>query len=121
MANEHLITKTMIENKEKIVFFYDAQNKRSEIILNDRYMKEYTEMGLNITIIEIKKEDNINKKYFLLPYIGEFNLMNKNIFIVQFPQGTLSYSKGKILNVNKFELIFIIYIVKMEIRIIIQF
>ena len=104
MTNEHVITKVMIENKEKIVIFYDAQNERKEIILNDRYMKEYTKLDLDITIIEIKKEDNIDKKYFLLPYIGELDLMNKNIFIVQFPHGALSYSKGKILNVNKFEL-----------------
>ena len=107
MTNEHIITKEMINLKEKIYIFYDAQNERNEIILNtnERYIKEYKDIELDITIIEIIKEDNINKKYFLLPYIEDYNEINNNIYIVQFPYGNLSYSKGKILKIDKYEII----------------
>ena len=38
-------------------------------------------MELYITIIEIKKEDNIIKKYyFLLPYLEEYNEKNNIIY-----------------------------------------
>ena len=33
MTNEHLITKDIIKNKEKIKFYYDNENKSKEIYL----------------------------------------------------------------------------------------
>ena len=109
MTNEHLITKNMINLKEKIIIYYDGQNKRNEIILdiNKRYIKDYRnkDNDLDIIIIEIIKEDNINEQYFLLPYIDEYNnKINNNIYIVQFPHGNLSYSKGKIIKINNYEI-----------------
>ena len=50
------------------------------------------------------KEDNINKKYFLLPYLENNVSVNDNIYIVQFPQGNLSHSKGKIITINNYEI-----------------
>ena len=106
MTNEHIVKKEMINLKEKINIFYDAQNEIKEIILNtnERYIKEYKYMNLDITIIEIIKEDNIDKKYFLLPYIEEYNPINNKIYIVQFPHGNLCHSKGEIIEINKYEM-----------------
>jgi len=106
MTNEHIITRQMINSKIKITIFFDGQSERREIILDEniRFIKEYTNNNIDITIIEIIKEDNINKKYYLFPYIGEYNLKNENIYIVQFPHGNLSYSKGQILEIDNNEI-----------------
>ena len=96
----------MIDNKEKIIIYYDTENEFREIILNKdlRFIKEYKNIDIDATIVEILKEDNINKKYFLLPYLGNNNIIDKNVYIIQYPHGELSYSKGKIINIDKFEL-----------------
>ncbi len=89
MTNEHVVTKNLIDSKEKIVIYFDGQNKRREIILNEnkRYIRDYRYIDLDVTIIQILKEDNIDKEYFLLPYIGDCNqLKNQKIYIVQFTE-----------------------------------
>ena len=107
MTNEHVIKKETINAIEKITIYFDGQNERRDIILNEdkRYIREYTYKNQDITTIEIIEEDNIDKKYFLLPYIGNYNeLLNKNIYIVQFPVGKLSYCGGELLDINKYEI-----------------
>ena len=107
MTNEHVINKELIDSKEKIVIFYDLQNKRKEIILNEnkRYIRDYRYLDLDVTIIEILKEDDIDKEYFLLPYIGDYaQLINQKIFIVEFPQGKLGYCYGEIKKIKKYEI-----------------
>ena len=95
ITNEHIVTKNMIDTKQKIVIYYDTESESREIILNkeQRFIKEYRNMDIDITLIEILKEDNINKKYFLLPYTGNNNIINKdkNIYLIQYPSGDLSY------------------------------
>ena len=65
------------------------------------------DINIDIIIIQILEEDNIDKKYFLLPYMGEISkLEGKRIFITQFPKGkNLSYSKGCIIRIDNYELI----------------
>ena len=107
MTNEHVVTKNLIDSKEKIVIYFDGQNKRREIILNEnkRYIRDYRYIDLGVTIIQILKEVNIDKEYFLLPYIGDYNqLINQKIYIVQLHEGNLSYCKGELTDNNKFEL-----------------
>jgi hypothetical protein len=84
MTNEHVVKKEKINNKEKITIYYDCEIEKREIILdkNKRYINEYTDNNLDITIIQILKEDNINKKYFLLPSMGNKNIMDKNVYII---------------------------------------
>ena len=83
MTNEHVVAKNLIDSKEKIVIYFDGQNKRREIILNEnkRYIRDYRYIDLDVTIIQILKEDNIDKEYFLLPYIGERNQLINQKFI----------------------------------------
>ena len=70
ISNEHVITKDMIEAKQKVIIHYDKKNKTKEIILDKekRFIKEYREKDLDITLIEILKDDNIKEKYFLLSH-----------------------------------------------------
>ena len=113
MTNEHVITKEMIGNKEKItIFFGKKQLEQLEIKLNkdDRIIKEYknSDLDLDITIVEIIKKDKINEKYFLLPDMNieneKNNLINKEIFVVEFPHGKLGYSKGEIKEIKQYEI-----------------
>ena len=83
MTNEHVISKDIIESNKKIEIFYDYEKEMRTIILNknERYIEEYTDMDLDITIIEIINKDNIDKRYFLLPYLDYNNLENKNKYL----------------------------------------
>ena len=62
-------------------------------------------MEIDATVIEILPEDNISKDYFLIPpidYMYNFNsLLNKEIIVLQYPLGELSYSFGKIKEINE--------------------
>ena len=88
--------------------------KQKRIRLNDekyisRMNKRFIiyDIDIDITIIGIIPEDNIKKKFFLLPNLNNINYTNKNIYIPQFPHGkNLSYSEGKITNVNDSMLIY---------------
>ena len=113
ISPEHIITKKLIEQKEKIIFYYDNESKIKEIILdqNKRFIKVFKDANLDATIIEIIKPDNINEDYFLLPNINYMNnllkLNNEKIQIVQFPRGgNVLFSEGRITEINKFELIY---------------
>ena len=107
MSNEHVITKEMIELNKIIDIQYNCEEKwiKIKLDLNERYIIYNKEM--DVTIIEIKK-DEIKDKYFLIPNIdNNIEYINKDIYIVQYPQGNkLSYSEGKIININNNELIY---------------
>ena len=106
MTNEHVIKRELIERKEIIEIYYDFGFKYLKIQLdrNKRLINEYTNINLDITIIEIIKEDNINEDYFLEPYLEYNNIkLGNNICILQYPNN-LNYSKGNIININNYEL-----------------
>ena len=83
MTNEHLITKQMILSNEIIEIYYDNQKKRIKIELNknERFIRDYKYINIDVTIIEILNKDNINEDYFLLPNLDyNYNeLINKEI------------------------------------------
>ena len=105
MSNEHVITKEMIELNKIIDIQYNCEEKwiKIKLDLNERYILYNKEM--DVTIIEIKK-DEIKDKYFLLPNINNnIEYINKDIYIVQYPEGdNLSYSEGKIEKIDNYEL-----------------
>ena len=107
MTNEHVITKEMIELNKIIDIKYNCEEKWIKIKLdeNERYIIYNKEM--DVAIIEIKK-DEIKDKYFLKPNINNnIEYKNKEIYIDQYPEGNkLSYSEGKIININNNELIY---------------
>ena len=109
MTNEHSISKEKIKQKKKITFTYDNEKKISQIILllEKRYIRDFTDIDIDATVIEILPEDNIPKDYFLMPnidYYDNFNsLLNKEITIIQYPFGKLCISSGKIKEINENE------------------
>ena len=103
-GGEKIISKDMIEQKEDIKFFYDNESKIKKISLNSekRIIKNFKDIGIDSTVIEILPEDKIENDFFLMPYINNFNeLKDEDIFIIQFPKGIMTYSTGKIKNINK--------------------
>ena len=109
LTNEHVVTKDLIKKKEIITIYYNNEKIRKEICLNpeQRYINDFRYKYIDATVIEILPKDNIDKEYFLLPaidYIYDYKeLINKEIKIIQYPGGKLSYSKGKIKKINNNE------------------
>ena len=105
MTNEHIIDKKIIESNSKIEISYDFEEKKKIIDLKwwERFIECYK--NIDIAIVEILKEDNIEEKYFLLPYLDYNNLNDKKIYIPQYPKGEiLSIAKGEILKIKKYEI-----------------
>ena len=107
---EHLLRSIYINQKKIIKVYFENQKKNINISLDNskRFIREYTYMNIDATVIEIKPDDNIGQEYFLsfnIDYLKNFNdLENKNIFIIQYPLGgPLRKSEGKILSVDKYE------------------
>ena len=102
ITNNHIINNDIL-NKEnmKIELDIKGEDNIKEIILNNRM--KYTNKEYDITIIEIKEEDNI-KNYLELDDIiinDIINNKNKNkgyinetIYIIQYPENKLSVSYG---------------------------
>ena len=77
MTNEHVINKKMIESKDIINFYYNYEKEWKQIKLDptQRFIKYDSEK--DFTIIEIKPDDKIKEKYFLLPNINKINHINE--------------------------------------------
>ena len=107
LTAEENISKDVIEKKEPIKFFYDNESKIKKINLDskERFIKNFKDIGINVTVIEILSSDEIEKEYFLLPvinYVDDFNeLKNEEIIIIHYQKGKLSYLPGKIKEINK--------------------
>ena len=109
MTNEHVVTKSMIENENTIKVYYDNEKKKIEIKLNpnERIIEIFTYLDIDLSVVEILFKDGISTQFFLLPSIDYKNnydeLINENIDIIQYPNGELSFSNGKIKKINGFE------------------
>ena len=109
ISNEHVIKSEFLKNNINIYISYDNEFKSTTINLNNnkRYMKTFTDINLDMTIVEILKEDNISKVFFLHQEVEERlnnDLINNSIYIPQYPGGKeLMNAKGKIKEINKYE------------------
>ena len=89
-----------------IYISYDNEFKSTTIDLNNnkRYMKSFKDIGFDITIVEISKEDNISKVFYLNPEVEIMlnnELINNKIYILQYPiDKELMNAKGKIKEIN---------------------
>lgn len=107
ITNEHVVNKEMVESKEIInINNYNIPMSWMQLKLSERYIKYDT--ILDIIIIEIKIDaDKIKEELFLIPNLEEINLINKEIYIIQYPAGqNLSYSTGNIIDVVNDELVY---------------
>ena len=109
ITNQHVITKDMVDNKEAITIIYDNENKvlKLRLDIKKRIIVCFKDFYyLDITLVEIIKDDKIKDEFYLLPDVdhnNQFqNFNKKNIEIVQYPEGkVLSFSGGKIEELNK--------------------
>ena len=99
-ANHIINDKLLKEEDGKISIKIKEETEKTIINLNNRI--KYTNEEYDITIIEIKEEDNINNFLELDDIIfdsfnnnnQEVNFENKTIYIIQYPQGNLFVSYG---------------------------
>ena len=107
ISNEHVIQKNLINNNTIIYILYDNEKKTANIKLNkqERYIKDFKDSKLDITVVEILKEDNIPKKYFLTEgHIANDRLNDSEICILGYPEGgEIKMSKGKITKIDGYE------------------
>ena len=110
MTCEHIITNEIIENNRTIEIYYDNQKNRIKIELNknERFIKNFLDLNIDCTIVEILPNDNVNEDNFLIPNIDYSNnldnLKKKKIYIPQYPNGgNLSYSRGIIKNIKRYQ------------------
>ena len=102
---EHSIPKEIIDSKTKISIYYGRKNeeiKKKIILDNDqRYIKQIKD--LDVTIIEIKEEDNIYENRFLHPDLnykmGLEHYLNSQVYTAGYPivdihKGDKHYSAG---------------------------
>ena len=107
ITNNHIINNELLYNEDikiKIDIYDESDNK--EINLNNRM--KYTDEEYDITIIEIKKEDNINNyleldEIIINDIINNINknkiYINETIYIIQYPENKLSVSYGILENI----------------------
>ena len=102
ITNNHILTREMLnQNNAKITSDIKEKSDILELNLNNR--KKYTNEDQDITIIEIKKNDEI-KNYLELDdiimndilYDNNKNkeLIDKTVYIIQYPESQLSVSYG---------------------------
>ena len=115
MTNDHVITEDMLNQKKTIRFYYDLDSKSvkfKEINLNseERYIKYFKkDLNIDAIIIEILPKDNIDKDYFLLPFLehmdNSIELKDKEISIIQKREAESAFFiiNGEIKDIKKYE------------------
>ena len=98
-TNNHILNENIIQINKQIEYEY-CGNKNTITITKNR--KVFTNEELDYTCIEILEIDNINNFFNIdKSFFNDINsLINKEIFILQYPKGNLSFDKGKILNIK---------------------
>ena len=66
MSCGHIITQQLIKNKEKIRFSFDSGKNIGEFNLdeNDRFIKDFRDINIDVTIVEITPSENIPDSNF---------------------------------------------------------
>ena len=109
ITNNHIINEELLYKKDAIIEI-NIHNESNIKKLNLNKRKKYTNKDYDTTIIEIKKEDEINNYLELddniLNDIIKNDNKNKNyrdetIYIIQYPKGKLSVSYGILDKINE--------------------
>ena len=106
ITNNHIITENDIIKKNKIKVTIN-NDKLKFVIIIDEFRKIYTNKDYDITIIEIKENDNLDMNLFLEidDQIFKDNINDiykgKSIYLIGHPKGGIStYSMGIIKDIN---------------------
>ena len=107
ITNNHIINNELLYKDNSIIEInIEEENNIIKLNLNNRI--KYTNEEYDITIIEIKNEDNINNYLELDDNIindiinnnnKNKNYIDKTIYIIQYPKGKLSVSYGILDNI----------------------
>ena len=107
VSNEKVIKNDIIQNNNNIIYIsYDNEFKNTNIKLGNkkRYMKSFTDIELDITVVEVMDEDNISKDYFLFPdFLINNELINNNIYTIICKGERINKFRGIIKEINKNE------------------
>ena len=98
---EHVLKEDFIKEKYEIQIYYEQENKKLKIILDEgkRYIKYFK--YVDTSVVEILREDGLSEDNFLFPNLDldDYDyekLKSKNIFIPQYPLGqNLKLSTGE--------------------------
>ena len=107
MTNNHVLKKVDILPNEIIKFSVNNDNKNYEIEI-DESRKTYTNEEYDVTIIEIKEKDKLDKNSFFDIDNGIFNenvietYRKKQIYLLHYPKGIkMEYSNGIIQRITE--------------------
>ena len=100
ITNHHVIEEDSLKNGEKILIY--MVDKKSKIIKMDDSRIKYTNPQLDITLIEIKKEDNLNISYIEIDEedsenngeILKMKYKNKSVYIIHYLENEIFISYG---------------------------
>ena len=111
ITNNHIINEDILYKKDQIISIYIKEKKKiKELNLNDRFKYTRKKEEYDVTIIEIKEEDDIQNYLELDDKIINdiINNDNENVefigkthYIIQYPDGELGVSYGIISNIYK--------------------
>jgi len=103
ITNNHILDQNFLDNEKKLKYIIDTENKKYEKEINleiDRY--KYTDINLDISIIEILPDDNITNFLEIDDYIDTLEYKEEIIFSVNYPTGKeLKISMGEYLYKDK--------------------
>ena len=109
ITNGHIISQESINNNNTINMIFEG-NETVNLILdsNKRYIKNFIEEGLDITVVEILEEDNFTNKVFFGPELDipkNNELINNEISIPQYiiKEKKFMDAKGIIKSINRYE------------------
>ena len=107
ITNNHVLKKNDIEIGQTINFTLDNDNKKYSIFI-DNTRKTYTNENFDVTIIEIKEDDNIDEKSFFFLDEAIFKedslnvFRNSQIFLLHYPKGVkMEISAGIIQSISE--------------------
>ena len=102
MTCNHVLDKQLINKGETINFSLDNDKVNISIIIDDS-RKCYTNETYDITIIEIKQNDDLDIEFLEVDKKGNIeDYKQKSIYLIQYPHGKrVEYSNGVIKNINE--------------------
>ena len=103
ITNNHIINKDLLDKSGSNISLTIKGEQKDKNIRLDQNRKRYTNEKCDITIIELKTEDNVNNFLELDKILIDDIISNKNynnqlkeetIYIIQYPEGKVSVSYG---------------------------
>ena len=105
VSNEHFISNDIINRNPIINIIYDkSKNAYIKLDVNERKIKTFKDLGLDVILVEILEKDNISKECFLFFEKDEINksIINSTVNIIKILKDVELKDEGKITKINKY-------------------